>query len=164
MANPHFWSDISVTPYQPGMALVDVCLQRIKSSPPDISLNVYAMVFHQDFLCDPVFFALAPHTIRWRSLHLIFVDARGYAGSSRIFKRMQGTSYPILESVTGFHDRWNNCESLSNRRMDFLSSWNVPSYTSVFPIRCHLQQPSPLSTSVFPTVLISSGSSVCSWE
>jgi len=117
MANPHLWSEIRATPYKPEMGFVDACLQRSKDSPLDISLNLYAscqwspadaLPWRRKYLsCDRVFSAMTPHISRWRCLHLNFVDAKGFVGSSSVFERIQGSSFPILESITEFHNGSN---------------------------------------------------------
>jgi len=92
----------------------------------DISLNLYVTEVQYDsppyLSCDGVFSAVAPHISRFQSLHLNFIDAKGFVGSSNVFKRLEGASFPMLESITELHDDWNSID----RRMGYSSSWSTP--------------------------------------
>ncbi len=55
-----------------------------------------------------------------------FRRRKGFVGSSRVFERIQGASFPMLESITEFHDRRHYGDTFHNDRMSYSSSWNIP--------------------------------------
>ncbi|KLO09632.1 hypothetical protein SCHPADRAFT_931051 [Schizopora paradoxa] len=145
LANPHFWSTINSTPRRPELGLIGACVQRSKDRPLDIHLNLYTSKVQYPtpagfalqrihLECDQVLSLLLPHIQRWRSLHLHFVEAEGFSGSTEIFEHVGGALFPMLEKIGEYH-HWLEKDG-SDRDMKYLSSWNTPALSTLSVYDC----------------------------
>ncbi|KLO09634.1 hypothetical protein SCHPADRAFT_943498 [Schizopora paradoxa] len=156
LANPRFWTEIRSTPRKPELGLVEACIQRSKKRPLDIHLNLYTSkvqlyapaippldqyypngfpyMTQQKLECDEVLSLLVPHIERWRSLHLHYVDGEGFSGSTEIFERLEGSLFPILETIAEYHDQLN--KDGSDRDMRYIPSWNTPALSNLIVYDC----------------------------
>ncbi|KLO09635.1 hypothetical protein SCHPADRAFT_1000146 [Schizopora paradoxa] len=167
LSTPHFWTKISTTPRRPKIGLIEACIQRSKNRPLDIYLNLYTSevkcfdpvepafqrffpkgypTMKQHLESDPVLSLLLPHIQRWRSLHLNYMKAEGFSGSTEIFEAVEGALFPMLETIAEYHYQID--EDGSYRDMPYVTSWNAPALSTLILCDCLPCSNLPIASSI----------------
>ncbi|KLO09629.1 hypothetical protein SCHPADRAFT_1000140 [Schizopora paradoxa] len=185
--NPLFWNEISATPYAPEIGLINASLQRSKDCPLDIHLNTYTYpvivrthdvppdaqhVFPngipeliEGISSDQSLSALIPHTHRWRSLLLNFVNANSSPGTHTDFSCIVDPTFPMLKTLVahrnyfcGVYQHRFPVDNHFNREMGFMSSWITPALQTLRVRECYphsLSESSLASITKFDVTLTS---------